>query len=312
MANRSFIHNANGSKPNASQRTPQSNITLNVTTASFKVDVLERSKTTPVLVDFWAPWCEPCKQLEPLLEKAVASAKGAVVLAKMNIDEHPAIAGQLRIQSIPAVIAFVGGQPVDGLMGAQPESEINKLIAKITGSEAEAAIEDALNNADQSFQSGDLLQASEIYSHILTLKPDNVAALAGMANCFLASGDLEKAELIISQAEPKIQNDQALRSIIAKIDVMKQTRELGDPIELKKRVEDNQEDFQARFDLALIHNAQGEKEKAANALLAIIKDDRNWGDDKARKQLLQLFDSWGPADAATVTARRTLAQLLFS
>ncbi|PQA71607.1 thioredoxin [Brucella oryzae] len=283
------------------------------TTASFQADVITESRNQPVLVDFWAPWCGPCKQLTPIIEKAVRDAGGAVKLVKMNIDDHPAIAGQLGIQSIPAVIAFVNGQPVDGFMGAVPESKVKEFIAKIGGpSDAEAALAEAITAANELVEAGDFVQASEIFSSILQAVPDNVDAIVGLATCLLESGDAEKAQEILAQLPADKQNAPAVRALEARLALADQVKLIGDPVELEKRIQADPKDYQARFDLAQVRNAQGRREDAANELLFIMKADREWNDDGARKQLLQFFEAWGNADPATLGARRKLSSLLFS
>ncbi|RCS22475.1 thioredoxin [Phyllobacterium salinisoli] len=284
------------------------------TTASFPADVIAESRNQPVLVDFWAPWCGPCKQLTPVLEKAVNEAGGSVRLVKMNIDDHPSIAGQLGIQSIPAVIAFVNGQPVDGFMGALPESKVKEFIAKIAGPGGgkDAAIEEALAAAAELVDHADFAQATELYSAILQEAPDNVAAIAGLANCLFETGDSEKAREVLAQVPNDKKDDAAIRAAEARIALAEQVAKIGDPTALEARLAKDPGDHQARYDLAMIRNAQGNRTEAADALLAIMKADRNWNDDGARKQLLQFFEAWGPADAATLAARRKLSSLLFS
>lgn len=283
------------------------------TTASFQADVIAESRKQPVLVDFWAPWCGPCKQLTPIIEKAVKEAGGAVKLVKMNIDDHPAIAGQLGIQSIPAVIAFVNGQPVDGFMGALPESKVKEFIAKVGGpSDAETAIAEAIAAANELVEAGDFVQASEIFSSILQAVPDNVDAAVGLATCLLESGDAEKAREILAQIPADKQNAPAVRALEARLALADQVKLIGDPIELEKRIQADPNDYQARFDLAQVRNAQGRREDAANELLFIMKASREWNDDGARKQLLQFFEAWGNTDPATLGARRKLSSLLFS
>lgn len=283
------------------------------TTAGFQADVIAESRKQPVLVDFWAPWCGPCKQLTPIIEKAVREAGGAVKLVKMNIDDHPAIAGQLGIQSIPAVIAFVNGQPVDGFMGAVPESKVKEFIAKVGGpSDGETAIAEAIAAANELVEAGDFVQASEIFSSILHAVPDNVDAVVGLATCLLESGDAEKAREILAQIPADKQNAPAVRALEARLALADQVKLIGDPIELEKRIQADPNDYQARFDLAQVRNAQGRREDAANELLFIMKASREWNDDGARKQLLQFFEAWGNADPATLGARRKLSSLLFS
>ncbi|WP_247997344.1 thioredoxin [Brucella tritici] len=283
------------------------------TTAGFQADVITESRNQPVLVDFWAPWCGPCKQLTPIIEKAVRDAGGAVKLVKMNIDDHPAIAGQLGIQSIPAVIAFVNGQPVDGFMGAVPESKVKEFIAKIGGpSDAEAALAEAITAANELVEAGDFVQASEIFSSILHAVPDNVDAIVGLATCLLESGDAEKARELLAQLPADKQNAPAVRALEARLALADQVKLIGDPIALEKRIQADPKDYQARFDLAQVRNAQGRREDAANELLFIMKSDREWNEDGARKQLLQFFEAWGNADPATLGARRKLSSLLFS
>ncbi|KAB2787856.1 MULTISPECIES: thioredoxin [Brucella] len=299
-----------GSAPAAAGGT---DLVKDTTTAGFQADVITESRNQPVLVDFWAPWCGPCKQLTPIIEKAVRDAGGAVKLVKMNIDDHPAIAGQLGIQSIPAVIAFVNGQPVDGFMGAVPESKVKEFIAKIGGpSDAEAALAEAITAANELIEAGDFVQASEIFSSILHAVPDNVDAIVGLATCLLESGDAEKAREILAQLPADKQNAPAVRALEARLALADQVKLIGDPIALEKRIQADPKDYQARFDLAQVRNAQGRREDAANELLFIMKSDREWNEDGARKQLLQFFEAWGNADPATLGARRKLSSLLFS
>lgn len=283
------------------------------TTAGFQADVITESRKQPVLVDFWAPWCGPCKQLTPIIEKAVREARGAVKLVKMNIDEHPAIAGQLGIQSIPAVIAFVNGQPVDGFMGAQPETKVKEFIAKVGGpSDQEAALAEAIATAKELAQAGDFVQAAEIFSSILQVAPDNVDAVVGLATCMLEAGDAEQARSLLGTLAAEKQNEAPVRALEARLALADQVKLIGDPVELERRLAADPGDHQARFDLAQVRNAQGRREDAANELLAIMRADRAWNDDGARKQLLQFFEAWGHMDPATLTARRKLSSLLFS
>ncbi|EXL06443.1 thioredoxin [Brucella anthropi] len=299
-----------GSAPAAAGGT---DLVKDTTTAGFQADVITESRNQPVLVDFWAPWCGPCKQLTPIIEKAVRDAGGAVKLVKMNIDDHPAIAGQLGIQSIPAVITFVNGQPVDGFMGAVPESKVKEFIAKIGGpSDAEAALAEAITAANELIEAGDFVQASEIFSSILHAVPDNVDAIVGLATCLLESGDAEKAREILAQLPADKQNAPVVRALEARLALADQVKLIGDPIALEKRIRADPKDYQARFDLAQVRNAQGRREDAANELLFIMKSDREWNEDGARKQLLQFFEAWGNADPATLGARRKLSSLLFS
>lgn len=293
---------------------PAGDVIKDTTTAAFSADVIAESKKQPVLVDFWAPWCGPCKQLTPILEKAVQAAGGRVKLVKMNIDDHPAIAGQLGIQSIPAVIAFSDGKPVDGFMGALPESKVKEFIDKISSPNGgrDEAIKDALAAAAQMVESADFEQAGQIYSAVLAEVPDHLAALAGLANCLIELGDIQTAQATLDMVPPAGKEDAGVRAAQAKIALALQVAELGDPTALEARLEANPADHQARYDLAMILNAKDQRDEAADHLLAIMKADRNWNEDGARKQLLQFFDAWGAGDPASMSARRKLSSLLFS
>ena len=283
------------------------------TTQGFMKDVIEESKRQPVLIDFWAPWCGPCKQLTPLLEKIVKNAKGAVKLVKMNIDDHPAIPGQMGIQSIPAVIAFVNGQPADGFMGALPESQILAFIDRVTKGKAggnETA--ELIKSADVAIAEGDTQGAAEIYSHILEEDPANVPALAGLARCHVANNKLEKAKQVLTQVPAAKQNDAAVAAARAALEVAEQASSVGPIGELEQKVAANPLDHQARFDLAVALNAAGKRQEAVDRLMEIIRRDRKWNEDGARKQLVQLFEAWGPTDEATVAGRKTLSSVLFA
>ncbi|WP_102961470.1 thioredoxin [Mangrovicella endophytica] len=285
------------------------------TTAKFSADVLQESRRQPVLVDFWAPWCGPCKQLTPILEKAVKAANGAVKLVKMNIDEHPSIAGQLGVQSIPAVFAFVNGQPVDGFMGALPESEVKAFIARLTGGKGGAAgdpLAEALDEAKRLLAEGDTASAAQLFGAVLQHDPTTVGAIAGLAECYLVMGDAAHAQAMLDQAPADKANDPALAAIRTRLKLSEEIAGLGDPVALQARIEGDANDHQARFDLALIANAMGDRATAAGHLLEIIRRDRSFAEDGARKKLLEFFEVWGGADPATKDARRRLSSLLFS
>jgi putative thioredoxin len=282
------------------------------TTAGFRQDVIAESMNRPVLVDFWAPWCGPCKQLTPVLEKVVTAAAGKVVLVKMNIDEHPSIAGQLGIQSIPAVIAFQRGQPVDGFMGALPEGEVKNFIDRIAGPGGPSPVEAALEEASRLAGEGDLAGASELYAAVLEQEPDNVTALAGLAKIQLDAGELESARQVLAMVPEAKANDPALASVRAALDLAEQAASLGDLAGLQAQVEANPDDHQARFDLALGLAARGDRSAAVDHLIEVRRRDRDWNEDGARKQLLQFFEAWGVMDPDTIRGRRKLSTLLFS
>ena len=287
-------------------------VVKDTTTQAFMKDVIEESKQQPVLVDFWAPWCGPCKQLTPVLEKAVKSAKGKVKLAKMNIDEHPAIPGQMGIQSIPAVIAFFNGQPVDGFMGALPESQVMAFLERVTKGKVGAEEKDLLKSADEALAAGNAADAANLYGQLLQEDAGNVAALAGLARCYVLTGALEQAKQTLALVPEPKRNDAAVAAARAALEVAEQAKSVGPIDELEKKVAANPLDHQARFDLAAALNAKGKRAEAAEHLLTIVRKDRKWNDDAARKQLVQLFEAWGFADPAAVEGRKRLSTILFS
>jgi putative thioredoxin len=282
------------------------------TTQTFVKDVIEESKRQPVLVDFWAPWCGPCKQLTPILEKAVKAAKGKVKLVKMNIDEHPAIPGQMGIQSIPAVIAFVNGQPADGFMGALPESQVTAFLERLTKDRIGGEAKDLLKSADAALAAGDAAGAAEIYAQLLAEDAANVPALAGLGRSYVATGALDQARQTLAMVPEAKANDAAVAAARAALDLAEQTKTVGPVAELEQKVAANPLDHQARFDLALALSGTGRRHDALEQLITIVKRDRKGNDDGARKQLVQFFEAWGPADEATIEGRRRLSSILFA
>jgi putative thioredoxin len=296
----------------AESPTAQDALVKDTTTAGFRQDVIAESARQPVLVDFWAPWCGPCKQLTPVIEKAVKAAGGKVKLVKMNIDEHPQIPGQLGIQSIPAVIAFQRGQPVDGFMGALPESQVKSFIERLVGPVGPSAAEDLLAEAAAAAEAGDATGAAELYAAVLAQEPDNAAAVGALAKLHLELGDIEGAKQFLAMAPKGKENDPAIAGARAAIELAEQPASLGDVGQLQSRVAADPGDHQARFDLALALNARGKRSEAVDALIDIVRRERGWNDEAARKQLVQFFEAWGPMDETTVAGRRKLSSVLFS
>jgi putative thioredoxin len=284
----------------------------NSTTSGFAKDVIEASHDVPVLVDFWAAWCSPCKQLAPLLEKVVTSYGGKVRLVKVNVDEHPAIAGQLRVQSLPTVYAFRDGRPFDGFMGAQPESAIRAFVDRVLGEEAEADLATVLSSAEEALQHGDVQSAAGLFAAALQQDQHNPAALAGLARCYLQTGDTERAEQMIALVPPDSQDVGAVKGVKAALELARKAGQDDNRSELESRINSNPADHQARYDLAVALAARGQKTEAVTHLLDLVRRDREWNDQAARKRLLELFDAWGPRDSATIEGRRRLSSLLFS
>jgi putative thioredoxin len=287
-------------------------VVKDTTTQTFVKDVIEESKRQPVLVDFWAPWCAPCKQLGPVLEKAVRAAKGKVKLVKMNIDEHPALPSQMGIQSIPAVIAFVNGQPADGFMGALPESQVVAFLERLTKDRVGDETKDLLKAADAALAAGDAANAANLYAQLLAEDNSNVAALSGLVRCYVQTGALEQARQTLAMVPETKRNDPAIVAAKAALDLAEQAKTVGPIAELEQKVAANPLDHQARFDLALALNGKGRRMDALEQLIAIVKRDRKWNEDGARKQLVQFFDAWGPADEATIEGRKRLSSILFA
>lgn len=304
-----------GAAPAGSAPAAAGDLIKDTTTANFARDVMDESRNQPVLVDFWAPWCGPCKQLTPIIEKAVKEAGGRVKLVKMNIDDHPSVAGQLGIQSIPAVVAFVNGRPADGFMGALPESQVKAFIDKVAGpagADQAAEIAAVIEEASTLLAAGDIDGAAQLYAAVLQADPDNTQAIAGLAECMIGANQHQQARELLTQMPEELAKAPEVQALLKRLDQIDEARKLGDPVALEHTLSLNPDDHEARMKLAKIRNVEGRREEAAEHLLLIMKRDRTFEDDGARKQLLQFFEVWGPKDPATIMARRKLSSILFS
>lgn len=284
-------------------------------TAQFPVDVIEASMTTPVIVDFWAPWCGPCKTLGPALEKVVRAARGKVRMVKMNIDENQQLAAQMRIQSIPAVYAFFQGRPVDGFAGAVPESQLKSFVDKLLqlAGGADAGLEEAVAQAKELLAADDFQGAAGIYNQILQVEPEHVASIAGLARCLIGIGDLEQARQLVEGLEAEIAKNPEIVAVLRTIELADQTAgSSGDIPVLMEKLAGNHEDHQTRFDLAMALYGAGKREIAIDELLDIVRRDRDWNEQAARKQLVTFFEALGPAEPICVSGRRRLSSILFS
>jgi putative thioredoxin len=282
--------------------------------AAFMKDVIEMSMKVPVIVDFWATWCGPCKTLGPQLERAVKDAQGAVRLVKIDVDHNQDLAGQMRIQSIPAVYAFKGGRPVDGFVGAVPESQIKAFVKRLIGDAptAEDGVNEALAEAKQSFEDGDLETAGAIYQQIHQEIPDNAPAAAGLARVLIEMGQVDHAKALLDGLAPEMLKKPEIVAVKTSLDLAAQAQDLGPAQELAAKVEKDPNDHQSRFDLAMAYFGAGKREEAVDELLELFRRNRTWNEDGARKQLVKFFEAFGPTDPLTVASRKRLSSLMFS
>ncbi len=281
-------------------------------TAGFMADVVEMSARVPVIVDFWAPWCGPCKQLGPLLEKVVREQRGAVRMVKINVDQNQELAAQLRVQSVPMVYAFKGGRPVDAFVGALPEGQIKAFVQRLIGGEAGPSIAEILEHAKQMLAEGDAEGAAQVFQDVLQEDPENASAIAGLLRCLLALGDTDSAKRMLAQLPDAVARHAEVAAVRTALELQDSAGAVGPAAELRRRLAADPGDLQSRFDLAMAYYAGGEHEAAVDELLEVFRRDRTWNDDGARKQLVKFFEAFGPTDPRTIAGRRRLSALLFS
>ena len=286
-------------------------LVIDSNTEQFGDDVITASSQIPIIVDFWAPWCEPCKQMTPVLEKLVYEYKGQVKLVKINIDENQALAQQLRVQSIPMVYAFKDGRPADAFNGALPESQLRQFIEKLTGGSG-SPLDQAIQQANDLFEEGDISTANSIFNQVLEADGLNVDAHAGQVKCLIAAGETEEARNYLTELSPELLTNQKLIAVQTALELEAQTSGIGEVDELKNTVQNNPDNNQARFDYALALYGANKTEIAIEELVEIIKRNRNWNDDAARQQLFKIFEALGHADPITIAGRRKMSVVVFS
>ena len=290
---------------------PVGDIIKDSDTNNFSTDVIDQSTNIPVVVDFWAPWCGPCKQLSPTLDKLAREYGGKIQLVKINVDENQELATQMRVQSIPMVVAFKDGQPVDGFAGALPESQLRQFFEKLTGSEG-SPIEQALEKASMMVANGDTQNAAEIYSQILAQDPINAASHAGVAKCLIEAEGIEKAQAYLKGLDANILNKEEVKSVLAAIDLEHASTDTEETDSLRQKLDTRPDDPQLRYDLAIALYGDGCSEEAINILVELVKTHKTWNEEAARAQLLKIFEALGHSDPITIEGRRKLSVVIFS